>query len=49
MGVGRIFSRGGTGRFFQNISSGGAKSGEMCVFPLEYKKTTFLMKFSKFR
>jgi len=41
MGVGRICSRGGTGRFFQNISSGGAKSGEICFFPLEYKKTTF--------
>ena len=40
MGVGRIFSRGGTCGFFQNLSMG-AKSGEICFFPLETKKTTF--------
>ena len=40
MGVGRIFSKGATRGFFQNLSRG-AKSGENCCFPLETKKTTF--------
>jgi len=37
MGVGRIFSRGGKRGFFWR----GAKCGEISLFPLETKKTTF--------
>ena len=40
MGVGRIFPGGAAGGFFQNLSREG-KSGEICFFPLEIKKTTF--------
>jgi len=36
------FSREATRRFFQNFSRGAAKSGEICFFPLENKKTAFL-------
>ena len=43
MGVGRIFSRGATRRFFQNLSRG-AKSSEICFFPLKTKKTNFFAK-----
>jgi len=46
MGVGRIFSRGDTRWFFQNFYRG-AKSGEICFFPLETKKTTFFAKMFK--
>jgi len=43
MDIGRIFSRGGGKRvFFQNFSARGGKSGEICFFPLETAKTTFL-------
>jgi len=45
MGVGKIFSRGALGDF----SRGGAKSGEIWFFPLETRKTTFLLKISKSR
>jgi len=45
MGVGRIFSKGGTtGIFYQNFS-GVAKSGEICFFPIETNKTTFFGEF----
>jgi len=40
MGVGRIFSREAHGDF-SKIFPGVAKSGEICFFPLETKKTTF--------
>ena len=46
MGVGRIFSRGGTRGFFQN-SSREAKSSEICFSPLKTKKTTFFAKHFK--
>jgi len=43
------FSRGGgTGEFFQKFSRG-AKSGEISFLPLEPKKITLLLKFSKSR
>jgi len=39
MGVGRIFSRRGALSYFSEIFPGGAKSGEICFFPLEIEKT----------
>jgi len=41
-GVGKIFPGGGALRDFSKIFPGGAKSGEICFFPLKIKKTTFL-------
>jgi len=38
----KAFSRGATRVFFQNISRG-TKSGEICFFPLETKKTTLFV------
>ena len=40
MGVERTFSKGALGDF-SKIFLGGVKSGEICFFPLETKKTTF--------
>jgi len=40
LGVGRFFS-GGTLVDFPNVFLGGGKSGEICFFPFESKKTTF--------
>jgi len=48
MSVGRTFSKGGARGFFQNFSRD-AKSGEICFYPLETKKATFLLKFLKSR
>ena len=47
MGVGRIFSSGGALGDFSKIFLGGPKSGKICFFPLETKKTTFFAKSSK--
>ena len=41
MRVGRIFSKGGPRGDFFEIFLRGAKSGEICFYPLETKKTTF--------
>ena len=42
MGVGRISSRGGGSEgFSQNFFQKGAKSGEICLLPLEIEKTIF--------
>jgi len=43
MGVGKSFSRGGSGFFqgFPKILPGGDKSGEIAFYALETKKTTF--------
>jgi len=46
MGVGRIFP----GGLLENCSKkflGGSKSGEICFFPLETKKTTFFAEIFK--
>jgi len=49
MGVGRIFSRGGTSGFFQKCFLGrGAKSCEIWVLSGETKKTAFFAETSKF-
>ena len=45
MAIGRIF-QGGTRVFFQSFSRG-AKSGKICFFLLETKKTIFFAKFFK--
>jgi len=47
IGVGRIFSRGWPAGDFSKILLGGAKSGEICFFPLEIEKTTFLSEIFK--
>jgi len=43
IGVGRILQRGPLGDF-SKFFAGGAKSGEICFFPLITKKTTFFAK-----
>ena len=47
MGVGKIFSRKAAQGDFSKIFLAEAKSGKICFFPLETKKKTFLLKFSK--
>jgi len=49
MGVGTIFSRGGTRGFFQNFSKGGAKVVKFVFFHSKLKKQPFLLKMSKSR
>jgi len=46
MGVGRIFSRRPPGDF-SKLFLGRAKSGEICFFPIEAKKTTFFAEIVK--
>jgi len=46
MGTGKIFSRGGALVDSSKNISRGDKSGEICLLPLETKKTAFLVKFS---
>jgi len=41
MGVGRIISREGPLGDLSKVFPGGAKSGEVCFFPLKTKQTTF--------
>jgi len=43
------FFQGGPPEDFSKTFLGGAKSGEICFFPVETKKKTFLLKFSKSR
>ena len=46
MSVGRNFSRGSLVDFSKSFSTG-AKSGEICFFPLEIKKTAFFAEIFK--
>ena len=49
MGVGRIFCKWGHKRIFPKFFPGGAKSGEICFFPLKTKKITIFAKNSHSR
>jgi len=49
MGVERIFSRGGTGGFFQKLSREGLKVVKFVFSDSKLRKQSFLLKFSKSR